>query len=148
MGYSYSSSEVNWTIYTCPVTDSIGLQCYPRLLRTCGIPLAYSTSNRGLRRRWIKQYHPLYPTFVVYFKDYKPPLLPLCPEGLRPRSSFSISIIQRTYFSVEKLVAVPGVEPGISWVMSPEWYIRFTRPQCVFLYVLFQICFTKIKTFF
>ena len=45
MGYSYSSSEVNQTIYNCLVTKSFGLQCYPRLLRICGIPLAYSTSN-------------------------------------------------------------------------------------------------------
>ena len=76
MSYSYWYSYLNWTIYTCPVTPTPLLKCYPQILSISDISLAYSSSSplRGRSRKSIKPNRFTLSYFRSLFNDHMRPL--------------------------------------------------------------------------
>ena len=109
--------------------------------------------RRTLKTQIQLAFVPTLSPFRGLFKDYKPPLLPLCSEELWPKSSFSkIQYFKERCSPLRTvLVAKAGIEPDVSlswlWVMSPV-SLTSTLPRDMFLYSLFQFCFTKISILF
>ena len=140
MGYSYSSSEVNWTIYNCPVTNSFGLQCYPRLLRTCGVPLAYSTSivpKNSQDADTISFVSTLSP-FRGLFIDHKRPLH----SSMTEVKESVKSINQRTFF----FSSGSWTRTNDLQVMSLTSYRLLYPAMCIFIFLI-SILFYKDRYF-
>jgi uncharacterized protein YfbU (UPF0304 family) len=73
MSYSFCSSELNWTIYICPVISTLHLKCYPQLQSQNDISLAYS-SFKGFEAARCLTKHLTLSYFRSLFNDHKRPL--------------------------------------------------------------------------
>jgi hypothetical protein len=81
------------------ITQPRSLQCHPRYLRSSDILLVYSSSLSKTAVQ-VNQPEPLYTTFVVYFMDYRPPIILTTSMTFTvfPEGSTSGSLVEKKYF--------------------------------------------------
>ena len=130
--------------YNCLVTNPFHLQCYPRLIRFCGVPLAYSTSNPKIQdaNRF---------SYSIYF-------IPLSRFILRTisRPSFhsqSKPTVKDQYVK-ERCSPLRTLCSG-NWtrtsdlrVMSPTSYLLLYPAMCIFIFLISYLFYKDMNFFY